>query len=308
MIALNQRYSFQDICTSMQILSECYSDFTICRIVGTSQDDRTIPMLRMGFGTRNLICTAGIHGRESVNPVLMLRMMEDYAQSFRFRQKIGGYDVSDLLHQFSICFLPVVNPDGYEIATQGFDVISNPIYRRMARSRNISSENWKYNARGVDINRNFPCKSYVQQQLYEYPGSESETQMLMRVFRDYETAAYLDFHSRGKIIYYYRNAMPHTYNQKCRQLAKELQHVSGYALGRKEEELLSRVSGGNSVHFYSELTGNPAITIETLPQDAPFPPGVNCQKDTYEEIKSIPLSLLSSLRLWSGQQRANQLQ
>ena len=39
MIALNQRYSYQDICTSMQILSECYNDFTICRIVGTSQDD-----------------------------------------------------------------------------------------------------------------------------------------------------------------------------------------------------------------------------------------------------------------------------
>ena len=109
----------------------------------------------------------------------------------------------------------------------------------MARARNISSENWKYNARGVDINRNFPCKSYVQQQLYEYPGSESETQMLMRIFRDYETVAYLDFHSRGKIIYYYRNAMPNTYNQKCRQFARALQHVSGYALGRREEELLA---------------------------------------------------------------------
>ena len=113
MIALNQRYSYQDICTSMQILSECYNDFTICRIVGTSQDDRTIPMMRMGFGSQNLICTAGIHGRESVNPVLMLRMIEDYAQGFRFRQSIGGCDVSELLHRFSICFIPIVNPDGY---------------------------------------------------------------------------------------------------------------------------------------------------------------------------------------------------
>ena len=295
MIALNQRYSYQDICTSMQILSECYNDFTICRIVGTSQDDRTIPMMRMGFGSQNLICTAGIHGRESVNPVLMLRMIEDYAQGFRFRQSIGGCDVSELLHRYSICFILIVNPDGYEIATSGFDVISNPIYRRMARARNISSENWKYNARGVDINRTFPCKSYVQQQLYEYPGSESETQMLMRIFRDYETVAYLDFHSRGKIIYYYRNAMPNTYNQKCRQFARALQHVSGYALGRREEELLSKVSGGNSVHFYSELTGNPAITIETLPLDAPFPTSPSYQLDAYEEIKSIPLSMLASL-------------
>ena len=295
MIALNQRYSYQDICTSLQVLSECYSDFCLCRIVGTSQDDRMIHMLRMGFGQKNLICTAGVHGRESVNPVLMLRMIEDYALAFRFRQKIGEYDVAKLLRKYSICFIPVVNPDGYEIATTGFDIIENPIYRRMARERNISHENWKYNARGVDINRNFPCRSYVQQQLYEYPGSESETQMLMRVFRDYETAAYLDFHSRGRIIYYYRNAMPHTYNQRCRQYARALQHVSGYALGRKEEELLSTVSGGNSVHFYSELTGNPAITVETLPLDAPFPPELSSHTEAYSEIKAIPLSLLEAL-------------
>lgn len=295
MIALNQRYSYRDICDSLQVLSECYGDFCICRIVGTSQDDRMIYMLRMGFGQKSLICTAGIHGRESVNPVLILRMIEDYALSFRFHRKIQDCDVETLLRQYSICFIPVVNPDGYEIALKGFETIENPIYRRMARARNISHENWKYNARGVDINRNFPCRSYVQQQLYEYPGSESETQMLMRVFRDYDTVAYLDFHSRGKIIYYYRNAMPHTYNQRCRQYARALQHVSGYALGRKEEELLSNVSGGNSVHFYSEQTGKPAITIETLPQDAPFPPEVSSHETSYEEIRAVPLSMLEAL-------------
>ena len=73
-------------------------------------------------------------------------------------------------------------------------------------------------ARGVDINRNFPCKSYIQQQLQEYPASEQETQTLMRLFQDYETLAYLDFHSRGNVIYYYRQAMPYTcllYTSRC---------------------------------------------------------------------------------------------
>ena len=89
--------------------------------------------------------------------------------------------------------------------------------------------------------------------------------------------------------------MPHTYNQRCRQYARALQHVSGYALGRKEEELLSNVSGGNSVHFYSEQTGKPAITIETLPQDAPFPPEVSSHETSYEEIRAVPLSMLEAL-------------
>lgn len=190
-----------------------------------------------------------------MNPVLLLRMIEDYSQAFRFHRKISGYDVAELLKEYAILFIPVVNPDGYEIARLGFGAIANPIYRKMSREKKISHQNWKYNARGVDINRNFPCKSYVQQQLWEYPGSESETQMLMRVIQDYETAAYLDFHSRGKIIYYYRGAMPHTYNQRCRPVCQKNSGSLRLCAGTREEELLSKVSGGNSVHFYSENTG-----------------------------------------------------
>ena len=295
MIALSQRYSFDEICLSLRTLSECYGEFSLCRIVGMSQDDREIPMFRLGLGRKNLIVSAGIHGREAVNPVLLLRMIEDYSQAFRFRRKISGYDAAALLKEYSILFIPVVNPDGYEIARSGFGAIANPIYRKMAREKKISHQNWKYNARGVDINRNFPCRSYVQQQLWEYPGSESETQMLMRVFRDYETAAYLDFHSRGRIIYYYRGAMSRTYNQRCRRYARKLQALCGYALGRREEELMSRVSGGNSVHFYSENTGNPAITVETLPEDAQFPCPPAFQEEAYREVRSLPLGLLAAL-------------
>ena len=38
---------------------------------------------------------------------------------------------------------------------------------------NIPHEDWKYNARGVDINRNFPSRSYVQQRPNEMPLSEA---------------------------------------------------------------------------------------------------------------------------------------
>ena len=97
------------------------------------------------------------------------------------------------------------------------------------------------------------------------------------------------------MIYYYRNAMCHTYNRKCRRYARALQQVSGYALGRREEEFLSSLSGGNSVHFFSEATGKPAITIETLPQDASFPPDPGSQAEAYEEMKAIPLAMLKAL-------------
>ncbi|MDD3279341.1 MAG: M14 family zinc carboxypeptidase [Lachnospiraceae bacterium] len=297
MIVLNQRYSYQDIFTSMQILSGCYPEFTVCRIIGTSYDDRAIPMMRVGIGMETLVCTAGIHGRETINPVLLLRMIDEYANAYRTHQTIDGVSVFELLNRYSICFIPLLNPDGYEIALHGFEVIANPLLRKLCRFRKISSESWKYNARGVDINRNFPCKSYIQQQLMEYPASELETKALMRIFQDYETVAYMDFHSRGKIIYYYRQAMPHTYNSHSRHLAKNLQKACGYRLGKKEEEILSNMNGGNSVHFYSELTSNPAITIETVDEEEGFPLNPMQQTESYQQIHALPLTLLSSIAL-----------
>ncbi len=295
MIALGQRYSYEEICLSLRTLADCYGEFSLCRRAGESQDGRPVFLYRLGFGRKSLVVSAGIHGREGVNPVLLLRMIEDYSQAFRFRRKISGRDVSGLLKAYSILFIPLVNPDGYEIARSGFSAVANPFYRRMAREQQISHEEWKYNARCVDINRNFPCRSYVQRRLWEYPGSEPETQTMMRVFRDYDTIGYLDFHSRGKVLYYYRGAMSRTYNQRCRRYARKLQALCGYSLGRPGHELAYGKQGGNSVQYYSERTGNPAITVETLSESASFPPEIWGQEEAYREVRALPLAFLEAL-------------
>lgn len=292
MINLAQRYSYRDICDSLQDLATRYSEFVVYRTIGTSQDEREIPMIRVGTGTKTLILSAGIHGRESVNPVLLLRMAEEYCEAYWNDSEFEQYSIGELLKTYSICFIPLLNPDGYEIAINGFSAIHNPVLRQLCRMKNISPESWKYNARGVDINRNFPCKSYVQQQLCEYPGSETETQALINIFQNYDTVGYVDFHSRGKIIYYYRNAMPYSYNQKSQRLAKHLQKLSHYSIGKKEEEFMSRLNGGNSVNYYSEATGKPAITVETVEDEATFPLDVGYQTESYSEVYKIPLEIL----------------
>lgn len=293
MITLEKRYSYQDIFTSIHQLSQTYSDFVICRIIGQSHDERLIPMIRIGMGEETLICTAGVHGRETVNPVLMLKMVEEYCEAYRHHLRIDNIDVHALLNRFSICFIPLVNPDGYEIALRGFTAIHNPILRQTIRMKRIEADCWKYNARGVDINRNFPCESYIQQQITEYPASENETKALMNIFKDYKSVGYVDFHSRGKVIYYYRNSMSFLYNRKSQRIAKYLQKLSKYTLGKKEEEFLSHLSGGNSVNYYSEIIQKPAITIETVEEQAGFPLSTSYQEETYQEIRTIPLGILT---------------
>lgn len=296
MVTLEKLYTYEMIEKNIQTLANTYPKILTCQIIGESYDNRNIYMTKMGKGPGVLFCTAGIHGRELINPAILLKLIEEYAMAYTERSLLDQqYPVYDLLREFSICFIPVVNPDGYEIAMSGFSAIRNPILRQAQRIRRIPAENWKYNARGVDINRNFPCKSYVRKEYYDQPGSEIETKVLMRIFRKYPSVGYIDFHSRGKIIYYYRQAMPFAYNQRSYRLARYLQKLSNYSLGKKDEEMMSALSGGNSVQYYSETLGCPAITVETVEEDAAFPLDSTYLESSYHEVRYIPLGILSQL-------------
>ncbi len=296
MIVLEQSYSYERISGEISHLAENYQSLMNCLVIGESHDGRDIFMIRMGHGENVLFCTAGVHGREVINPVILLKMIEEYAKAYEDGILLDGqYNVCQLLQKYSICFIPLVNPDGYEIALYGFSSIHNPILRQAQRIRRLEWKNWKFNARGVDINRNFPCKSYVRQSYYEYPASENETRALMRAFQSRPSVGYIDFHSRGKVIYYYRRAMTETYNRNSQELASHIQEVSHYSLGAREDELPAETSGGNTVHYYSENFKAPAITVETVEENADFPLKCTYQQSVYQEVRYIPLEVLNQL-------------
>ncbi|MDO5336320.1 MAG: M14 family zinc carboxypeptidase [Eubacteriales bacterium] len=296
MIALDKSYGYEQIYNCLYELGERYGSFTEFRLLGMSHDGRKIPMLQIGKGEEVLFCTAGIHGRERVNPVLLMKMSEEYCKAYERNWKIQDfYEVRALLDNVALCMIPLVNPDGYEIAGKGYGVIQNPIYRQMLRMKQLPYETWKGNARGVDINRNFPCSSYRRKWMMEEPASENETRALIRIMQEKESVGYLDFHSRGKVIYYYRHAMSPLYNQRSYCMARHLQRLSRYRLARKDEEMLHQEDGGNSVQYYAEVRRTPAITVETLAEEAAFPLDPAFQKEAFEEIHVLPLEYLFSL-------------
>lgn len=297
MCTLERNYVYEEMRAKMQKLARQYPQFIHLEVIGFSHDGREILSLTMGNPRKVLFCTAGIHGRESINPIILIRIMEDYAHAYQQKLLVQGqtYTVYELLREYGICFVPLVNPDGYEIASQGFGRIQNPKFRQELQLQNIPSKEWKYNARGVDINRNFPCQSYRPQSSGDTPASEKETKALIHLFHSCDSVGYIDFHSRGKIIYYYRQAMSGAYNQYSRRLAKYLQSLSNYQIGGMESEFFTPYSGGNSVNYYSEVLKKPALTVETVEESASFPLHTKYQKETYKEIHYIPLGVLSQI-------------
>lgn len=292
MVLLNQSYSYEEIINHMKVLEKKYPQILSRQLIGTTSDRRLVVSLILGKGTKTLVCTGGVHGRESVNPVVLLKMIEYYCECYDDKKKISDLSIFELLNTYCIVWIPLMNPDGYEVARKGFGMLKNPCFRQAAKMRGIPFAEWKYNARGVDINRNFPCKHYKPLFPGDKPGSEPETSMLIQVFDEFETIGYFDFHSRGKLIYYYRSSLPEEYNQEQKKLASYLSSLCDYTIGEPEEEMADASSGGNTVQYYAQTYQKAAITIETVADEEEFPLNVGLQKEAFNEIMQLPAAFL----------------
>lgn len=291
-IELGVSRSYEELMEIVYRMEQRYRGCLEVKYLWKSSDGREIPVLLLGDKRKCLVLSAGVHGRETVNPILLLKLAGEYCEAYENDRPVGGYPVKRMLDGCGLCVVPLLNPDGYSIALEGFDCIRNPRIRQAAKMQNEDPSEWKYNGRGRDLNRNFPCRSFARKYAGDRPGSERETRVLMEVFGRFCTVGYLDFHSRGKSIYYHRSAMPVPYNLRQRRIAEALSGCSGYALAEPEEEVEAGDSGGNTVHYYSERFCRPALTIETVAEDADFPLSPAHQREAYGEIRLMPLVFL----------------
>ena len=107
MITLNQSYTYEELLRNLQESGTQYPESTIYKKVGESHDERPIPMLRVGSGLDTLILTAGIHGKESINPVLLTRMAQEYCQAYQDNSYMGNYPVREFSTPVPSVFFPL---------------------------------------------------------------------------------------------------------------------------------------------------------------------------------------------------------
>ena len=310
-IDLNEEYyPYDKFIADAQSLTKQYESILQYVTIGKSHDNRDIVLLKLGVGKQYMVCCSGVHARETINPIVLLRIIEYYADLYvnfkkekqtlkkklskqrlhlneEYEQMLYGACVYELLQTFTILFVPILNPDGYMIATKGFDAIKNHQLRKKCLVLKQSNQEWKYNARTIDINRNFPCKLWKAKDENDLPASENETKTLIDLFHQYKASGFLDFHSRGKQIFYYRNMMPDSYNEKQLEIASRMNKITNYVLMPQEEEITAGDSGGNTVHYFSEQFLKPALTIETVDEDADFPLDHIHRYATFNELKLV---------------------
>lgn len=258
------------------------SDIADLYVIGSSVDNRNIYGLEIGNGSKVIFLDANIHAAETANTHILIQFMSEVVNMY----ESGNSDVKNALNEFKFVVMPCINPDGYEIFTNGIESISNKELWVYKNKNKINFKNLKSNANGVDINRNFPTQNaglyYKSKELlYNVSlekntgnqayfggyslGSEPETKAAMYfMLKHYRSVVtYINLHSQGRVIYSGKPNLSNEFNNLSRKLASKISNINKYIVYGIESEEVGEGNDGSATDFMSEIAHEMPFSSKT---------------------------------------------
>lgn len=255
-------YSYKQMNADIATLQAMYPNQFQAEVMAISEMERDIPVIKLGNpkAERHVLIQGAIHGREHFVSWLLMAIID--------------YSLSQQLLDETVCYhiIPMMNPDGVVISqSEQLGKIQLPIYESdlalgfTEENQNIYAQQWKANALGVDINRNFPSgwsnsteRPVVSSE--KFRGTRPFTSCEAQALRDYTLAnefdATLSFHSHGSVIYYkYGNKQP--VNSLSYDFALAMQRVTGYIPLEYDG-----TTGAGYKDWVMDTLGIPSLTLE----------------------------------------------
>ncbi|MNS43649.1 Carboxypeptidase T precursor [compost metagenome] len=197
------------------------------------KNDRDILMLRIGKGDGSkkpaVIFCGNHHAREIVTPEIVLRIA---------RMLLDGYgkdaDITHFVENRDILLVPMVNPDGHKLATEGSD------WRKNTNLTTGGGSNFQNapNGPGVDLNRNYGYKwggpgaaANPTHATFRGPAafSEPETQAIKKLVESRKFTFLMSYHSFSNLILWpwgHTDAPPP--DKRLAPIGMQLGKLSGY--------------------------------------------------------------------------------
>jgi len=322
-VSIEELNTAEMIYEKAKLLEERYPGLIKVVVLGYSTDNRPIYSVVMtkdvsitlrvseGYVDRmHFLVESGIHSRENPGPNILLKMIEQYAMDYYDDTVIPEYHMADILKDHAIHFIPLSNPDGYNLSTRGLYTISKSNQEKLLSYNDQDFRNYKSNVNGVDLNRNFPGYYYdleldsfrdIWNMIHNefrsfrpsggfyfgpFAGSEVETQLLMDYLLKYDFRNYLSYHSKGEVIYWYKWMLSEQHNDRTYSLAYKLALKTDYDL---VEGSRYTSSSGYLTDFTAMNTLKPSITVETVYWKETLPVTSKYVAKAYEETKYLPL-------------------
>lgn len=193
--------------------------FLTRRVIGRSAMGKPLYALTMGRGPRRVLYSAAHHGNEWITVPLLLRFAEELAAACVRETSIHNTDAKALLDSVRFIIVPCVNPDGMDIATGA--LCEGPMYDRVRKIAEAYPNipfptGWKANARGVDLNLQYPAcweqardikytRGYTGPAPRDYVGTapltQPEARAMVRLTELSCPDRILAYHTQGGVIY-----------------------------------------------------------------------------------------------------------
>ena len=245
----NNFYSYSDLSSDIEYFCTHFSDLPVFSI-GKSLSGREIYAVKLGSGARRLFLSGAYHGTEHLTAKVLMSFAADIA---------CGKASDIILDDISLYIVPMVNPDGNEIAATG-------VY-------------WQSNARGVDINHNFDALWELSKQALfsagidkpgatKYPGAFPESEPETRAVADFTRSNRFDsvmaLHSQGEVIYYdFCGIGP----DGTEEYLSEFERVSRY----RRDTAIGVAAYGGFKDWFIKMFRRPGFTLEIGLGENPLP-------------------------------------
>ncbi len=201
-----------------------------------------------------VLITAGIHAREHLSCDFACEILQKLKSQTNLK--------------YNVAVIPLVNPDGADIAIHGVSKFNKSTTDNLLKINNNNSDFslFKANANGVDLNNNFDAnwknkftKNFApsSQGFYGFlPMSEPETQALANFTKSKDVFLTLNYHLKGEEIYFdfFQNEKHYKRDQK---IAKTFAKSTGYTIKSTQ-----KTSSGGFKDWCVAKLGIPSLTIE----------------------------------------------
>lgn len=246
----SQKYTYAQMKQQMKMLKNKYSDYCEMTEIGSSVKGRSLYDFTIGSpdADSSVLVVGTLHAREYICAAVLMQEIEYYLSNYNCR--IGGMKPADVLENTQIHYVVMANPDGVEISQKSY-----------AR--------WKSNARGVDLNRNFPIKKFVSggtkgaegysgKKALSEPESRAIAALTVKLKTKQKLQGVINYHAMGRIIYG---------SCSSKKIAKDTKTM--YQIAKREtnyiaapESSKTKSPGGQYREYVMYLLGIPSITIE----------------------------------------------
>lgn len=287
-------YGYTEMMEQLERLQQAYPFLTV-ESIGSSVLGKRIPAVRIGAGPREIHYNGSFHANEWITSMLLMKFLEDYASAFANSSQFRAYDARSLFEQTVLWIVPMVNPDGVELAVRGVTK-ENPYFDRLIEWNGGSTDftGWKANLRGIDLNDQFPAGWEIERDRRAVSGpaprdftgyaplTEPEALAMADFTLRHDFRLVVAFHTQGREIYWnYGNLEP----PEAEAMAKRLAEVSGY------EAVKLTGSDAGYKDWFIQAFRRPGFTVEAGLGVNPLP--ISQFEEIYDEVAPLMLEGLS---------------